>query len=226
LQSTNFCCRFLNRAALKTEGDVQSDGSIAKPWRICTIQQVEDLKTLIRIFPLWSSSIFLGTPIGIQASLTVLQALTIDRYLGPHFEIPAGSILVVVLISTAISLTLIDRFLCPMWQKLTGKSPTPLQRIGLGHVLNILSMAFSTSGIEAAQNSPSPPPPRPARFNSAHVGLVAVSTTSLGWPWRSISLPGASSVVLPRISCVAAKYIDGDDCIDYRDFFLSEHGCD
>ncbi|KAM3691700.1 hypothetical protein ACB098_08G032900 [Castanea mollissima] len=47
--------RFLNRAAFKTEGDVGSDGSIAKPWRICTIQQVEDLKTLIRIFPLWLS---------------------------------------------------------------------------------------------------------------------------------------------------------------------------
>ncbi|KAE8038919.1 hypothetical protein FH972_011384 [Carpinus fangiana] len=135
--------RFLNRAALKTEGDVEPDGSIAKPWRICTIQQVEDLKTLVRIFPLWSSSIFLGTPIGIQASLTVLQALTINRHLGPHFQIPAGSILVVVLISTAISLTVIDRFLCPMWQKLTRSSPTPLQRIGLGHVLNVLSMATS-----------------------------------------------------------------------------------
>ncbi|XP_040994156.1 protein NRT1/ PTR FAMILY 2.7-like [Juglans microcarpa x Juglans regia] len=136
--------RFLNRAAFKTEGDIhESDGSIAKPWRICTMQQVEALKTLIRIFPLWSSSIFLGTTIGIQASLTVLQALLMDRHIGPHFQIPAGSILVVVLISTSISLTIIDRFLCPMWQKLTHSSPTPLQRIGLGHVLNILSMAMS-----------------------------------------------------------------------------------
>jgi peptide/histidine transporter 3/4 len=133
----------LNRAALKIEGDVGSDGSIAKPWRICTIQQVEDLKTLIRIFPLWSSSIFLGTPIGIQASLTVLQALTMDRHLGPHFQIPAGSILVICLISTCIFLTIIDHFLCPMWQRLTRRSPTPLQKIGLGHVLNILSMAVS-----------------------------------------------------------------------------------
>uniref|UniRef100_A0A2N9IT34 Uncharacterized protein n=2 Tax=Fagus sylvatica TaxID=28930 RepID=A0A2N9IT34_FAGSY len=135
--------RFLNRAALKTEGDIGSDGLIAKPWRICTIQQVEDLKSLIRIFPLWSSSIFLGTPIGVQASLTVLQALNMDRHLGPHFQIPAGSILVISLISTSIFLTIIDRFLCPMWQKLTRRSPKPLQRIGLGHVLNILSMAIS-----------------------------------------------------------------------------------
>ncbi|KAK9940266.1 hypothetical protein M0R45_016934 [Rubus argutus] len=135
--------RFLNRAAQKIEGDIKPDGSIANPWRLCTVQQVEDFKTLMRIFPLWSSSIFLGTPIGIQSSLTILQALTMDRHLGPHFKIPSGSILVVVLISTAVFLAVIDRFLCPMWQKLTGRFPTPLQRIGLGHVLNVLSMAVS-----------------------------------------------------------------------------------
>lgn len=37
-----------NCAALKTEGNTRSDGSIAKPWRLCTVQQVEGLKTLIR----------------------------------------------------------------------------------------------------------------------------------------------------------------------------------
>ncbi|GMY10676.1 protein NRT1/ PTR FAMILY 2.6-like [Fagus crenata] len=135
--------RFLNRAAFKTEGDIGSDGLIAKPWRICTIQQVEDLKSLIRIFPLWLSSIFLSIPIEVQASLTVLQALNMDCHLGPHFQIPAGSIQVINLISTSIFLTIIDRFLCSMWQKLTCRSPKSLQRIGLGHVLNILSMAIS-----------------------------------------------------------------------------------
>ncbi|XP_022731455.1 protein NRT1/ PTR FAMILY 2.7-like [Durio zibethinus] len=135
--------RVLNCASLIAEGDVGSDSSIAKPWSLCTVQHVEDLKTLIRIIPLWSSSIFLGTPIAIQASLTILQALSMDRHLGQHFKIPAGSILVVVLISTSIFLTLIDRFLCPMWQKLTRKSPSALQRIGVGHVLNVLGMAVS-----------------------------------------------------------------------------------
>ncbi|PRQ33781.1 putative nitrate-transporting ATPase [Rosa chinensis] len=135
--------RLLNRAAQKIEGDIKPDGSILKPWRLCTVQQVEDFKTLVRILPLWSSSIFLGTPIAVQSSLTILQALSMDRHLGPHFKIPAGSILVVVLISCALFLAVIDRFLCPMWQKLIGRFPSPLQRIGLGHVLNVLSMAVS-----------------------------------------------------------------------------------
>lgn len=62
---------------------------------LCTVQQVEDFKTIIGILPLWTSSIFLGTPIGIQSSLSVLQALAMDRYLGPHFKVPAGSITVI-----------------------------------------------------------------------------------------------------------------------------------
>ncbi|KAF8395018.1 hypothetical protein HHK36_018957 [Tetracentron sinense] len=137
--------RFLNRAALKTQGDTKtgSNGSIARPWRLCTVEQVEDFKTLIRISPLWSTGIFLSTPIAIQGSLTILQALSMDRHLGPHFQIPAGSFLVFTLVSTAISLSIIDRFLCPMWQKLTRRSPTPLQRVGLGHVLNVIGMVGS-----------------------------------------------------------------------------------
>ncbi|KAL0390483.1 UNVERIFIED_CONTAM: protein NRT1/ PTR FAMILY 2.7 [Sesamum calycinum] len=136
-------CRILNRAALKTEGDILPNGSTSKPWKLCTVQQVEDLKTLIRILPLWSSSILLATPIGIQGSLTVLQALTTNRHLGHRLQIPAGSMIVFPLISVAASLTLFDHFLWPMWRKVAGKSPTPLQQIGVGHVFNIVSMAVS-----------------------------------------------------------------------------------
>ncbi|KAL0436856.1 UNVERIFIED_CONTAM: protein NRT1/ PTR FAMILY 2.7 [Sesamum radiatum] len=135
--------RILNRAALKTEGDILPDGSTSKPWKLCTVQQVEDLKTLIRILPLWSTSVLLATPIGIQISLTVLQALTTDRHLGHRLQIPAGSMIVFLLISVAVSLTLFDHFLWPMWKKVAGKSPTPLQLIGVGHVFNIAGMVVS-----------------------------------------------------------------------------------
>ncbi|GMN24541.1 hypothetical protein TIFTF001_000599 [Ficus carica] len=135
--------RLFDRAALKTEGDLKPDGSIAKPWRLCTVQQVEDLKALIRILPLWSSNLFVTTPIAIQSSLTVIQALTMDRHLGSHFKIPAGSFQVVIFISTSISVMLVDRFLYPIWRKLTCRTPTPLQRIGVGHAIIVLSMAVS-----------------------------------------------------------------------------------
>ncbi|XP_060174450.1 protein NRT1/ PTR FAMILY 2.7-like [Lycium barbarum] len=135
--------RFLNRAAIKSEGDINPDGSTTNRWRLCSVQEVEDFKSLIKIVPLWSSSFFLGTTIGVQASLSVLQALAMERHVGQHFQIPAGSVLVFVLISTAIFLALFDKFLFPTWKNLTGKSLTPLQRIGVGHVLNFLSMGVS-----------------------------------------------------------------------------------
>ena len=91
--------------------------------------------------PLWSTSIFLSTPIAAMTSLAILQALNMDRHLGPHFKIPASSVVVITLISGSISLSLIYGFLYPVWQKLTGRFPTPLQRIGLGHVLSVLGMA-------------------------------------------------------------------------------------
>ncbi|KAL8525536.1 hypothetical protein ACS0TY_014960 [Phlomoides rotata] len=135
--------RSLNSAALVTEGDILSDGTIISPWKICTVQQVEDLKSLIRVLPLWSSSIFLGTPIGVQLSLTVLQALTTNRHLRHRFQFPAGSIIVFSFISTVIGVTLIDHCLWPLWKKLSGNTPTYLQQLGIGHVLNVASMAVS-----------------------------------------------------------------------------------
>ncbi|XP_057775937.1 protein NRT1/ PTR FAMILY 2.7-like [Salvia miltiorrhiza] len=135
--------RSLNRAALKADGDVGPDGSIASAWKLCTVQEVEDLKNLIRILPIWSSSIFLSTPIGVLLSLTVLQALVTDRRVGP-LHLSAGSMIVFALMSTALGVILTDRCLWPLWRKLRrGGNPTPLQQIGAGHVLNVASMAVA-----------------------------------------------------------------------------------
>ncbi|XP_042969204.1 protein NRT1/ PTR FAMILY 2.6-like [Carya illinoinensis] len=66
-----------------------------------------------------------------------------DRHLGPHFKVPAASFLVFNLLGTTISIFLIDHFLLPTWQILTRRSMTPLQRIGIGHVINILAFVGS-----------------------------------------------------------------------------------
>nr|XP_027070447.1 protein NRT1/ PTR FAMILY 2.6-like [Coffea arabica] len=134
--------KFLNPAALLTQSATEEDGSIKKSWKLCTVQQVEDLKTLIRIIPLWTTGIFLSTPVAIQSSLTVIPALTMDRHFGPNFKIPPASIMVFTLLS-AISLPLIDRLSDPIWQKISIPPLTLLQKIGIGHVLTILSMAIS-----------------------------------------------------------------------------------
>ncbi|WVZ98002.1 hypothetical protein U9M48_043495 [Paspalum notatum var. saurae] len=137
---------FLNRAALITDGDTiipdHGPTTVARPWRVCTVQQVEDFKTVLRILPLWSASISLSIAIGVQINFTVLQALAMDRAVG-HFTVPAGSMIVGSLMAVVVSLGLLDRVLLPLWRRITGHDPTPLQRIGAGHAITIVSMVAS-----------------------------------------------------------------------------------
>ncbi|KAJ4886844.1 Protein NRT1/ PTR FAMILY 2.3 [Raphanus sativus] len=136
--------RFFNRAALKTEDDLNhKDGSANNIWRLCSVQEVEDFKAILRLVPLWVSIIFVSTPIVIQASLNVLQALVTDRGLGPHFKVSAGSLQVILLTSASTFIVINNWLVYPMYQKLTHKRLTPLQKVGIGQVLTILSMVVS-----------------------------------------------------------------------------------
>ncbi|CAN6347268.1 unnamed protein product [Urochloa humidicola] len=141
-QNPSYSFSFFNRAALITDGDVAlAEGSLLRPWRICTVQEVEDFKAIVRILPLRSTSIVLSVAFGTQINFTILQALAMDRALGGGFTVPAGSMTVVV-----ASLVLLDRLLLPLWRRLTGgHTPTPLQRIGAGHALAVLSLAASAA---------------------------------------------------------------------------------
>ncbi|CDY12696.1 BnaA02g13640D [Brassica napus] len=130
---------FLNRAALKTE----DGGSVNNIWRVCSVQEVEDFKAILRLLPLWVAIIFVSTPMVMQTSLMVLQALVTDRALGPHFKVPAGSLQVIIMTSASTFIIINNWLVYPIYQKLTGKRLTPLQKVGIGQVLTILSMAVS-----------------------------------------------------------------------------------
>ncbi|EMS55014.1 putative nitrate excretion transporter 3 [Triticum urartu] len=120
--------RFLNRAAMITAatGSDSSRGESGRgAWRLCTVQQVEDLKSLLSVFPLWSSGI---------------MALAMDRSLGPHFNIPAGAISVCSLVGFIVATPVLDRAVFPLWHRITGTPASPLQRVGLGHVVNVSGM--------------------------------------------------------------------------------------
>ncbi|KAM0953775.1 putative ABC-type nitrate transporter [Dioscorea sansibarensis] len=135
--------RCMNRAALIQQGDVAIDGSIARPWSLCTVEEVEDLKSIIRIVPLWTSTIIISISIATQANLSFLQALTMDDSLGPHLSVPAGSFYVTTLLATCLTLFILDRAIYPLCHRLTSYTPTPLQRVGIGQAFNIAAMAAS-----------------------------------------------------------------------------------
>lgn len=52
---------------------------------------------------------------------------------------------VFILVSTSLSIFIIDRLALPLWEKLTKRPLTLLQRVGIGHALTIASMAVSAA---------------------------------------------------------------------------------
>ncbi|KAL6187392.1 hypothetical protein ACLB2K_038791 [Fragaria x ananassa] len=134
--------RFLNKAAIILENDLKPDGCPVNKWRLCSVQQVEDLKCVIKTMPIWASAIVSFTAMTQQGTFTVSQALKLNRHLGQKFEIPAGSLVVISLLTIGIFLPVYDRLLVPALRKVTKDEGgiTVLQRIGIGCIFSVLAM--------------------------------------------------------------------------------------
>ncbi|KAJ6751668.1 hypothetical protein OIU85_002128 [Salix viminalis] len=139
--------RCLDKAAVITdENEVNLDGSAYNPWKLCSIQQVEEVKCLLRIIPIWSTSILYHIPLLQQQTYAVFQALQMDRRLGSSsFKVPAATYIIFTMLTLTMWIPLYDRIIVPFLQKLTGKDGgiTLLQRMGIGMILAIICTVVS-----------------------------------------------------------------------------------
>ncbi|KAI3733596.1 hypothetical protein L6452_13040 [Arctium lappa] len=137
--------RFLNKAAIILPGEITSDGARVNSWKLASIQQIEEVKCILKVIPVLVSGIICFTAIAQQGTFTISQALKMDRHLGPHFQIPPGSLAVFSMITIGIWLPFYDRILVPSLRKITKIETgiTLLQRIGIGIVFSILSMVVA-----------------------------------------------------------------------------------
>ncbi|KAL5850462.1 hypothetical protein ACOSQ4_008475 [Xanthoceras sorbifolium] len=136
--------RFLNKACVirNPEQDLTPDGKASNPWRLCTVDQVEELKTFIRVIPICSTGIMCFVNVS-QGALGAVQAKTMDRHITRNFEIPAGSLGIFMMITLTLWIALYDRIIIPLASKIRGK-PSYLstkQRMGIGLILSAASMA-------------------------------------------------------------------------------------
>ncbi|KAM7253031.1 hypothetical protein ACFE04_008703 [Oxalis oulophora] len=114
--------RFLNKSAILTSEDqINIDGSPVNPWKLCSVQQVEEVKCVMRVIPIWASTILYHVAINQQASFGVLQALQSDRHMrNGGYEVPGASFAVFQMISLTIWIPIYDRILVPLLCKFTG----------------------------------------------------------------------------------------------------------
>ncbi|XP_006649373.1 protein NRT1/ PTR FAMILY 5.2-like [Oryza brachyantha] len=137
IDSTN-TMRFLNKAAVK-------DGSPAK-WSLCTVTQVEETKQIIKVVPLLATMFVPCTLIAQTNTLFVKQGRTMNRHIGPHFQIPPASLGAFVTLSMLVAVVVYDRLFVRAIRKYT-KNPRGiplLKRMGVGLLLQVLAMATAS----------------------------------------------------------------------------------
>ncbi|XP_047965323.1 protein NRT1/ PTR FAMILY 8.2-like [Salvia hispanica] len=133
--------RFFDKAAVKMESD-HRNGSLDS-WRLCTVTQVEELKAIIRLLPVWATGIIFATVYSQMSTLFVLQGLTMHTKIGNRgFDIPEASLSIFDTLSVLFWVPVYDRLIVPAARRLTGHKNgiTLLQRMGIGLFISVFSM--------------------------------------------------------------------------------------
>ncbi|CAH1450738.1 unnamed protein product [Lactuca virosa] len=136
LQYTNRL-RFLDKACLK-EQEPNSNNA----WRLCKVEQVEQVKILISIIPIFASTIVFNTILAQLQTFSVSQGSVMNTQITKSFHIPPASLQAIPYIFLIFLVPLYDYFLVPFARKITGhvSGITPLQRIGFGLFVATFSM--------------------------------------------------------------------------------------
>ncbi|XP_052185931.1 protein NRT1/ PTR FAMILY 3.1-like [Diospyros lotus] len=136
--------RFLDKAAIVSE---EEEDSLKSPnlWRLNTVHRVEELKSVIRMGPIWAAGIILFTAYAQQNTFALQQAKTMDRHLTKSFQVPPGSMNVFTTTSMLVTIAVYDRILIPVVRRLTGlqRGIGYLHRMGIGFVISILATLVS-----------------------------------------------------------------------------------
>ena len=127
--------RFLDKAAVKTD-------STSSPWTLSPVTQVEETKQILKMVPVLVVTFIPSTMLAQSHTLFIKQGMTLDRSMGPHFEIPPACLAAFVTIFMLISLVLYDRYFVPTVRKYTHnpRGITLLQRLGIGLILHTIIM--------------------------------------------------------------------------------------
>ncbi|KAF4351858.1 hypothetical protein F8388_021923, partial [Cannabis sativa] len=111
-------------------------------WNLATLTDVEEVKLLIRMLPIWATTIMFWTVYAQMSTFSVSQATTMDCHITKSFKIPPASMTAFFVGSILLTVPVYDRVVVPIARKFL-KNPqglTPLQRIGAGLFLSVLAM--------------------------------------------------------------------------------------
>ncbi|XP_020268146.1 protein NRT1/ PTR FAMILY 7.3-like [Asparagus officinalis] len=128
--------RFLDKAATLTDGEYSTSA-----WRLATVTQVEEVKCVLKMLPIWLCTIIYSVVFTQMASLFVEQGAAMESNVG-SFHIPPASMSLFDILSVLFFIVIYRRLLVPLLSRFT-KNPrglSELQRMGVGLVIGSLAM--------------------------------------------------------------------------------------
>nr|XP_027113309.1 protein NRT1/ PTR FAMILY 4.3 [Coffea arabica] len=131
--------RFLDKACIRIQ-----DGNNTKEsaWRLCTVNQVEQVKILISVIPIFACTIVFNTILAQLQTFSVQQGSAMNTRITKSFHIPPASLQAIPYIMLIFIVPLYDSLFVPFSRRITGHDSgiSPLQRIGFGLFLSTFSM--------------------------------------------------------------------------------------
>jgi peptide/histidine transporter 3/4 len=120
--------RCLDKAAVVLE-EQEIKGS-HRPWLLCTVTQVEEVKILIRMVPIWFTCVFYSAAMCQTATTFVQQGNAMNTKIG-SFSVPAASLNSAEVIFMMVWVAFQDSVVIPIARRYTGNPAglTLLQRI-------------------------------------------------------------------------------------------------
>ncbi|XP_074581576.1 protein NRT1/ PTR FAMILY 4.6-like isoform X1 [Curcuma longa] len=112
----------------------------------CDANEVEDVKVVLKLLPIFLSTIMLNCCLAQLSTFSVQQAETMDRRVG-RLTVPSASLPVFPVIFIMTIAPLYDHVIVPLARRVTGSEMgiTHLQRIGIGLVLSVVAMAVAAA---------------------------------------------------------------------------------
>ncbi|CAK9321530.1 unnamed protein product [Citrullus colocynthis] len=197
-QSPNNGCRkilhthgfkFLDKAAYISSRDLSDkEQGVNNPWRLCPITQVEEVKCILRLLPIWLCTIIYSVVFTQMASLFVEQGAAMKTTIS-NFHIPPASMSSFDILSVALFIFLYRRVLDPFVGKLkksSSKGLTELQRMGVGLIIAVMAMV--SAGIVECYRL------KYAQADCTH--CEGSSSLSIFWQVPQYALIGASEVFM------------------------------
>lgn len=181
--------KFLDRAAFITSRDSESEKQRANnPWRLCPISQVEEVKCILRLLPIWLCTIIYSVVFTQMASLFVEQGTAMKTTIS-NFKIPPASMSSFDILSVAAFIFFYRRVLDPLvrrFKKSGSKGLTELQRMGIGLIIAVMAMV--SAGIVECYRL------KYARKDCTH--CEGSSSLSIFWQVPQYAFIGASEVFM------------------------------